>query len=376
MDQLVALGAAAVDRAVLEQMVADQWGVPDATVLEVTVETVDYDLDAITTAARHWVRGSGTAGGEAREFAFFVKHVQSWSRSPLFQQVPAEVKEVAAASVPWRTEPLVYRSDLDSRLPEGLSMPTCRGVFDLDELSAALWLDVVQPDPVDWDDAVYARAARAIGRLAASPRTRELAGVGGQPAGPLEYLAGRVEHQVVPMLMADEPWAHPLVAGAFDHSLRDRLRACAARAGEIAGELAALPERAAHGDSSPNNLMPVGEGFVLIDYGFWSPQPVGFDLAQLVLGETQLGRFPVDRLPDLDALCLASYVEGLREEGDDTPEPVVARGHALKSLLYTGLSSVPWEHLGSPPSEELAELARARAAIATYAMDRADATAG
>ena len=55
---------------------------------------------------------------------------------------------------------------------------------------------------------------------------------------------------------------------------------------------------------------------MLIDYGFWSRQPVGFDLAQLVLGDTQLGRFPVDRLPELDALCLASYVEGLRDEGE------------------------------------------------------------
>ena len=53
----------------------------------------------------------------------------------------------------------------------------------------------------------------------------------------------------------------------------------------------------------------------------------------------------------------------------------MARAHALKALLYTGLSSVPWEHLGSPPSDELAELARTRAAIATYTLDRAEATA-
>ena len=72
--------------------------------------------------------------------------------------------------------------------------------------------------------------------------------------------------------------------------------------------------------------------------------------------------------------CLAAYVDGLRDEGDDTPEPVVARAHALKLLLYSGLSAVPLEHLGSPPSAELAEIARGRAVIATHALDRVDAT--
>lgn len=375
MDELADLGAAAVERTVLEQMVADQWGVGSAGVDTVTVETVDYDLDAITTAARHWVRGTGRAEGEPRDFAFFVKHVQSWSRSPLFTSVPEPLRDFAAATVPWRCEPEVYRSDLASRLPEGLTMPACRGVFDLDELSASVWLDVVVPDAVTWDDEVYARAARAIGRLAADERTRELADLTDVQVGPMEYLAGRLENQVAPMLHDEGLWAHPLLAGAFDPALRARLQSCAARGRELAGELASLPMRVAHGDASPNNLLPVGEGFVLIDYGFWSRQPVGFDLAQLVLGDIQLGRFPVERLGELDALCLAAYVEGLRDEGDDTPEPVVARAHALKSALYTGLSSPPWEHLGAPPSDELAELAQGRAAIATYVLDRVDATA-
>jgi hypothetical protein len=313
--------------------------------------------------------------GESRGFAFFVKHVHNWSRSPFFADVPEPVRELAAATVPWRCEANVYRSDLAERLPDGLSMPVCRGVFDLDELSAAIWLDVVHPDPVTWDLDVYVRAARAIGRLAASPRTRERGDLTDVQVGPMEYFFGRFDNQVGPMLQADEPWAHPLVAGAFDDGLRDRMRTYAARGAAIAGELAAFPGRVGHGDTSPNNLMPVGEGFVLIDYGFWSRQPVGFDLAQLVLGDTQLGRWPVARLPELDALCLAAYVEGLRDEGDDTPEPVVARAHALKALLYTGLSSVPWEHLGSPPTDELAALARTRAAIAAYTLDRVDATA-
>ncbi len=91
--------------------------------LAVRAEHVAYDLPAITTAGRYWVTGAArTAAGE-RRFRIFVKHVQSWSRSPFFAQVPAEYREMAAASVPWRTEALAYASDLGDRLPDGLSMP-------------------------------------------------------------------------------------------------------------------------------------------------------------------------------------------------------------------------------------------------------------
>ena len=41
----------------------------------------------------------------------------------------------------------------------------------------------------------------------------------------------------------------------------------------------------------------------------------------------------------------------------------------------TGLSCVPWEHLGAPPSPALARWPD-RAAIARFCLDRVDATAG
>lgn len=72
-----------------------------------------------------------------------MKHVPTWARSPFFAEVPAEFQEMAAASVPGRTEPLAYRSDLADRLPDGLAVPRALGVFDLDNESAAIWLEPV-----------------------------------------------------------------------------------------------------------------------------------------------------------------------------------------------------------------------------------------
>ena len=77
--------------------------------------------------------------------------------------------------MPWRTEPLAYRSDLAERLPDGLRMARCLGVFDLDELSAAVWLEKVPAHPAVWDAERFARAAylhRAVRREPPRGRAR------------------------------------------------------------------------------------------------------------------------------------------------------------------------------------------------------------
>ena len=339
-------------------------------------EEVDYDLPAITTAGRYWVRGLARVSGREEQFAFFVKHVQSWSRSPYFSMVPAEQREVAEASVPWRTEPLAYRSDLGNRLPEGLTMPRALGVFDLDDKSAAIWLEVASSGTAPWDLERYARAAHLLGRMAASGAVRELATVGHCEWDIRVYHWGRLEMQVLPMLRDPGIWQHPLIATAFDDELRTRLLRAADRAPAIVEELMAMPEATIHGDACPNNLLPrVGaDGFVLIDYGFWNLGPIGFDLGQLLVGDVQDGRRPTSDLRLIDEAILPAYAEGLRAEGWDLHEPVVRRAHALHLLLFTGLSTLPFEHLEAPPTDELHRVAAERAAIARFSLDLLDAT--
>ncbi len=204
----------------------------------------------------------------------FVKHVQSWARSPFFAEVPEDLREMAEAGVPWRTEPLAYRSDLRDRLPDGLHMPRALGVFDLDEKSAAVWLEDLSAPAAAWDAERYARAAHLLGRLAASPRVAERAGVGEHGWSVYSYLHGRLLNQVLPLLADPGIWQHPVVAAGFDDELRGRLDKAAARATEYVDELAGMPPATAHGDASPNNLLPgpTPESFVLIDFGFWVPR--------------------------------------------------------------------------------------------------------
>lgn len=372
------LGPADVTDDQLTALVAEllRRDVGEVRVLDSVAHPVDYDLTAITTAGRFWVRGTARVGAEDVPFGFFVKHVQSWGRSPLMAEVPAHLRAFAEAGVPWRTEPLVYRSDLDDRLPAGLRMARALGVFDLDELSASVWLEVVDAVPVTWNSARFRRAAGLLGRLAASERVRERAGVGRFPWSVRDYLEGRLTHQVLPMLRSEEIWQHPLVAGAFDDELRGRMRRAADRVDDLVDELASMPLATGHGDACPNNLLVTagGDGFVLIDYGFWGELPVGFDLGQLLVGDVQLGRGPAAGLAEVERVIVPAYVEGLHAEGWDLDEAVVRRAHALHLMTFTGLSCLPFEHLGKELTPPLRRLAAERAAVARFSLDLLERT--
>ena len=346
------------------------------TLVDSTAVEFPYDLPAITTAGRYVVSGTAEVAGERTPYELFVKVVQSWARSEFFQYVPDEMKEFAEASVPWRTEPLAYRSDLGDRLPDGLTMPRAVAVFDLDEKSAAVWLEKVAVVLRPWDDARYERAAYLLGRLSGSRRVAELGDVGQHGFTMADYADGRLFAQVIPMLHDDSVWQHPLIASAFGVELRDRLRAAAGKVPTYVEEVLALPHTAAHGDACPNNLLTTGDdSFTLIDFGFWMPMPVGADLSQLLIGDVQIGKQRAGDLAARDDAHVAAYVRGLRDEGCDIPETVVRRAHALHMLMMSGLSALPVELLDQPPSPALEAQVADRAAIAPFCLDRVE-TAG
>jgi Ser/Thr protein kinase RdoA (MazF antagonist) len=141
-------------------------------------------------------------------------------------------------------------------------------------------------------------------------------------------------------------------------------------------ELAAKPLAASHGDACPNNLLSraASDDFVLIDFGFFGAGPIGFDLSQLLVGDVQVGRRGSDDLAVMDDILFAGYMAGLRAEECWIPDDVVRRAHALQLLIFTGLSTLPFEHLESEPTPELHRIAADRAAIARFSLDLLDAT--
>ena len=380
MHDRTALGPADVDHATLTSMVAALHGADPATVEVASsgVEEFPYDLDSITTAGRYVVSGDSLVDGAPVPYEMFVKVVQSWARSPMFAMVPDEMRDFAEASVPWRTEPLAYRSDLGERLPDGLTMPRALAVFDLDEKSASVWLEKVPVVEREWDEVRYVRAAYLLGRLAGSPRVAELADVGQHSFTMADYANGRLFTQVIPILRDEGVWQHPLIAATFGDELRDRLRAAAAEVPAYVEEVLALPHTAAHGDACPNNLLATTDSpdFTLIDYGFWMRMPAGADLSQLLIGDVQIGKIRAGDLAARDDAHVTAYVQGLRDEGCEIPEPAVRRAHALHMLMMSGLSALPVELLDQPPTPALEAQVADRAVIARFCLDRVETTAG
>lgn len=370
------LGPADISDQAFASLLADQAGAGEPQVISCQAEVADYDLEALTTAGRYWVRGTAQHGSGTSPYALFVKVVQSWTRNAAFQQVPEPLREIAAQSLPWRTEPDVYRSDLAARLPAGLSMPRCYAVLDIDELSTALWLEGVDLDRRPWRVSTFERAAYLLGRLAASPAVRPVTATGSS-AVVRSYVQGRVEHQILPSLRSDDLWRHPLVSAAFDSELRDRLVAAADALPDLVEELDRAPLGAAHGDACPRNLLIANgalDDFVLIDFGFWCEAPLGFDLGQLLLGEMQVGERSAAEIVELERACLPAYVTGLHDEGSEVSLEVVRRSHALLMLVFWGLSAPPLEVLFGRPAPGGAAVIRERAQAARFVLDLAEET--
>jgi len=378
MSDRAALGAADVSDGELAGMVAQSLGVDAVELVESTAEVAPYDLEALTTAGRYWVHGTARHACGESPYRFYVKVVQSWERSPFFAWVPEEMRELALASVPWRREPDVYRSDLASRLPAGLSMPAAYSVVEIDDLSAAIWLQAIDVVDVEWEVERFAKAAYLLGRLAASPAVAPLGAIGDVGNVPRGYHGGRLATQVVPALFSEQLWEHPLLAAAFDEQLRADLRAAADAMPAYLDELDAMQVGTNHGDACRRNLLVSRadpHGFVLIDYGFWGRAPLGFDLSQLLIGDVQTGERAASSLPALEQACLTSYHQGLQDEGVDIDEARLRRAHALLMLEFAGLSSVPFELLEAPPTDEGLRIATERAAAARFMLDLVAGTA-
>jgi Phosphotransferase enzyme family len=376
-----ALGCADVSDSELAGIVAVANGVSEDRVelLTAIAEVVPYDLEALMTAGRYWVHGTTQIDKQVKSFRFFVKHVQSVARSPILEMVPPQMRALLLDLLPWETEPRIYRSDLVSRLPEGLAMPAAYAVRDLDVESAAIWLEAVPSAETTWDVERFAHAAYLLGRLAASSSVRPLARISGGLARRTirGFAEGRLVPAVLPPLASDELWQHPLVAGSFDDALRTRLVAAADAVWSIVEELETMPTGTSHGDACPRNLMVRldSEDLTLIDFGFWGEAPLGFDLAQLLLAEVQMGERSAHDLDELERRCLPAYVRGLRAEGCEVDEALVRRAHALVMLVFCGYSAVPFEQLGQPPTPHLARIARGRAHSANFILDLVEATA-
>jgi hypothetical protein len=334
---------------------------------------VAYEPGSPATGALLRVTGATADGQPWSLFLKVLQHPRHW---PRLGELPAEIRQPFLEMFPWRGELAAWEPGFADRLPAGLRLPRLYRLDELGDDRVAVWMENVRTLDDPWEPSRFARAARALGGLAARRSDPALLAASGLPPGTgLRYYSrSRVELVGLPMLERDEVWTHPLVAGAVDDRLRADLRALGARVPELLDRLDALPQALPHGDASPQNLLvpaDAPDSFVAIDVSFQNPQAVGFDLGQLLVGLTHAGQLPAAALPEVHAVLVPAFTGGLRAEGGQASAEEVAWGYVASLAVRAGFTSLPFERLAEPPTPALAATFRERAALTRVIADLA-----
>jgi hypothetical protein len=158
-----------------------------------------------------------------------------------------------------------------------------------------------------------------------------------------------------------------------DPALPSELLDLGAQLPRILDMLDTLPKTYAHGDASPQNLLlPANEPdtVVVIDWGFGTLLPVGFDLGQLLVGLASAGVSDPLELAAIDAEIFPAYLDGLAAE-DHKVEPTQVRAGYIGGLAArSALCALPLELLGdSDPDGQIQALMTSRLRLTRILVD-------
>lgn len=331
-----------------------------------TVEPVPYSPGSPATGALLRVRG--------QNWSVFVKQIHAVRHWPRLSMVPEAIRPQFVAEFPWRQELQMWDEPFAGRLPKGLRVPVLHRLTDLGDDRLLIWMEDVDAAPdADWTPETFERAAGILGGLAALRSTAEVLATSTRPPnfGLAEYVHGNVHLRTVPILRNDDVWRHPWLAGAAD--LRADMLRIADAAPSILDRLGALPMAMPHGDASPQNLLiprAEPEQFVAIDISFQGPLPIGFDLGQLLIGLAHAGQLGLDWLPQIHALLVPAFIEGMAREGHVADADAVAYAYIGCLVLRAGFTSLPFDLLGDPSAAADGELFRQRLELTRFLVDR------
>lgn len=322
---------------------------------------VGYDRGSPATAGL-W-RVDVTSNGVAA-CTFFVKLVRDIRLWPILAHLPGEEARAEFISYyPWHYELDIHESGIGAVLPDGMRTPLLHRVTRPDEDHVGLWWEYIEQRPGGWTLADYRLAARQLGRLAARRHAGAavndaLPPVARRPSALRFYTGMRITRAVLPALRDGRAWRDPVLRAALrqagDPDLPADMLALGGQLPRLLDALDQLPQTYAHGDASPRNLLlPAGEPgtIAVIDWGFGTLLPVGFDLGQLLVGLAHAGDGDVSEIAAIDAEIFPAYLDGLASEDYKADPAQVRLGYVGSLAARSALCAIPLELLTGGPAD-------------------------
>lgn len=353
----------------------------------VNATPLGYDQGSPVTAGL-WRVEVTSQGPGCTFFVKLVRHTRLW---PGLRWLPDDAARAEFIGYyPWQYELDIHQSGIGAILPDGMRTPQLHHVSRPDADHLSLWWEFIHERAGTWTLADYRLAARLLGQLAARRRAgaqvnEALPAIARNSGSALRfYTSRRVFGGMLPILQSGQVWQHPVLAEALqltgEQQLPADMAALGARLPQVLDMLDDLPQTHAHGDASPRNLLLPADApgtIVVIDWGFGTLLPVGFDLGQLLVGLAHAGQADPAAIPAIDAQIFPAYLDGLAAE-DYKADPAQVRAGYLGSLAArSALCAIPFETLeNAVPDEHTAAMFAGRIKLTRLILDMAAETVG
>lgn len=235
----------------------------------------------------------------------------------------------------WKREPLVYRSGILDKLPEGLAAPRCYGVDELPGEVSYLWLEDIQDIyQGTWSLQRFSLTAYHLGRLN---------GMYSSKSSHLNYpwLGKDINRQWLQMFVNSKiPFNHPLLLSRYPEPDKNPFIQLLLQNERFLGKLDSLPITLSHGDTYPTNFMSRIDLFgreqtVALDWALLGLQPLGADLDQVVLGT--INNLEGTHQSEIIDTLFEAYVQGLQDEGCNLDAELVRYSFVLNAASRVGL---------------------------------------
>lgn len=235
----------------------------------------------------------------------------------------------------WRREAEAYRSEALHESLQGTGLGLAHAVVHDSPAGdeVVLELEDVQGTPgAELTLEQHAEVARAVGRWQSQPALDE------------PWLSRRFLREystskpfLVDLAREDQRWEHAALS-SWPPGVREGWERMVAERARLLDVMEALPRVTAHLDLWVSNEIrrPSGE-VVLLDWSFSGDGAIGEDLGNHVPDSALDLFWPAERLPELDEVVFAAYLEGLREGGSRVDERLARLGMVGTAVKYVWL---------------------------------------